>query len=184
MVCPAPPRPHRPANSQPRKPNNGLFNGATLWWVLWCTGQSSAHIPQRSNSFSCLQPTHTHTHTNRPLLSSVTDPRPFKTAGKMFVQWLVLMKNIINPPQREPDSNFVLWERKEKSLPPLLLSETENLSSSSQSLLDRQTLVFAEDELMFFLAECRHWKPNSDEYVKTQATDLRPVLFFQQIWLI
>lgn len=40
-----------PANTQPRKPNNSLFNGSTLWWGLWCIGQSSAHTPQRSSPF-------------------------------------------------------------------------------------------------------------------------------------
>lgn len=37
-----------PANTQPRKPNNSLFNGSTLWYGFWCIGQSSARTPQRS----------------------------------------------------------------------------------------------------------------------------------------
>lgn len=40
-----------PANTQPRKPNNSLFNGSTLRCSLWCIGQSSAHTLQRSSPF-------------------------------------------------------------------------------------------------------------------------------------
>lgn len=47
-----------PANTLPRKPNNSLFNGSTLWWGLWCIGQSSAHTPQRSSPFLSLRNIH------------------------------------------------------------------------------------------------------------------------------
>lgn len=40
-----------PANTQPRKPNNSLFNGSTLWYGFWCIGQSSARTPQRCSTF-------------------------------------------------------------------------------------------------------------------------------------